>query len=88
MELRQQIIADIERLPEEMLRAVNIFLRDIIMVEFKTEVLAKQSVRPPFKFGCLKGKIQIADDFDEEMDEYGRFASEPDFGQPVKEVWE
>ena len=39
-------------------------------------------------FGCAKGKVAISDDFDEEMDEYGRFKSEPDFGKPVKEGWE
>ena len=40
------------------------------------------------KAGGLKGKIWLAENFDEEMDEYGRFASEPDFGTPVKEVWD
>jgi len=48
----------------------------------------KKPVRPPFQFNRLAGKIWISDDFDEEMDEYGRFKSEPDFGKPVKELWE
>jgi hypothetical protein len=39
-------------------------------------------------FGCMRGKFKISEDFDEEMDEYGRFASEPDFGKPVKEIWD
>jgi hypothetical protein len=50
--------------------------------------IINNSGRPPFKFGCMKGQFQLSDDFNEEMDEYGRFKSEPDFGKPVKEMWE
>ena len=91
MELRQQIISDIERLPEKALKVVNIFLRDIVIAEFNTETPARTNNvvnKRLALFGSLKGKVRISDDFDEEMDEYGRFKSEPDFGKPVKEGWE
>ena len=88
MELRQQIISDIERLPEKALKVVNIFLRDIVIAEFNTETPDRHNYAVNKRlalFGSLKGKVQISDDFDEEMDEYGRFKSEPDFGKPVKQ---
>lgn len=40
------------------------------------------------KLGGWEGKGFIADDFDEPMDEYGRFESDPDYCKPVKEVSE
>ena len=36
----------------------------------------------------LLARILMVDDFNEPMDEYGRFESGPDYGKPVKEVWE
>ena len=92
MELRQQIIADVERLPENALKAVHIFLRDIVIAEFNLETPTSPPDNTANKrlalFGCLKGKVRMSDDFNEEMDEYGRFKNEPDFGKPVKEAWE
>jgi len=31
------------------------------------------SVRPPFDFGCMKGKICISDDFNEPMDDFREY---------------
>ena len=83
MELRKEIHNAIDLLPESILQAFYLIANEHI-----NQSVGKKPVRPPFKFGSLKGKIQISDDFDEEMDEYGRFASESDFGKPVKEAWE
>ena len=71
-------------------QAINIDKRKKAIITILDEPVKeeKKPVRPPFKFGCMAGKIWISDDFDEEMDEYGRFKSEPDFGKPVKEIWE
>jgi len=44
---------------------------------------ADQNIR---KYDVAQG--WIADDFNEPMDEYGRFANDPDYGTPKKEAWE
>ena len=46
MTIRQQIITDVERLPERSLHLVSVLVKEIISMESKSE-----SVRPPFKFG-------------------------------------
>ena len=73
MELRQQLHRDIELLPENMLRAVSVFLRDIVMVEFKpvTNSITPEEIveRRKALLGCMKGKTWIADDFNAPIDE-------------------
>ena len=89
MELKQQIIADIERLPENMIVTLSDIIRGLLLIHSQPDtIISNKPLRQPFKFGCMKGQFQISDDFNEEMDEYGRFKSEPDFGQPVKEAWD
>ncbi|MCL2109399.1 MAG: DUF2281 domain-containing protein [Oscillospiraceae bacterium] len=74
MELRQQLHNDIELLPENTLRAVSVFLRDIVMVEFKP---MKASVLTPLEIiekrkaslGCMAGKMWVSEDFDAPLDE-------------------
>jgi len=73
MELRQQLHRDIELLPENTLRAVSVFLRDIVMVEFKpvtTPITPGEIVeRRKALLGCMKGKTWAADDFNAPLDE-------------------
>ena len=75
MELRQQLIRDIELLPENTLRAVSVFLRDIVMVEFnadaKSETPTKRT-REEF-FGCMRGQFKMADDFDAPLDDFKEY---------------
>jgi len=68
--------------------AVNMFL---VQVADKKAIPFSISVTVPkkqAKLGGWEGKGWISDDFDEEMDAYGRFASNPDFGKSVGEVME
>ncbi|MDR1580299.1 MAG: type II toxin-antitoxin system RelB/DinJ family antitoxin [Synergistaceae bacterium] len=37
------------------------------------EATEKKLVRLPFPFGCMKGKIWIADDFDEPLDDFKEY---------------
>ena len=73
MELRQQLHRDIELLPENTLRAVSVFLRDIVMVEFEpmtTPVTPEEIVeRRKALLGCMKGKTWTSDDFNAPLDE-------------------
>ncbi|MCL2051244.1 MAG: DUF2281 domain-containing protein [Lachnospiraceae bacterium] len=73
MELRQQLHRDIELLPENTLRAVSVFLHDIVMAEFKpmlTPLTPKEIVeRRKALLGCMEGKTWIAADFNAPLDE-------------------
>ena len=64
MTLKQQLIADVERLPERSLRLVSVLVKEIISMEEKPK-----SVRPPFKFGSMAGKVRMSDDFDAPIDD-------------------
>ena len=64
MTIRQQLITDVERLPEHSLRLVSALVKEIISMEEKSE-----SVRPPFKFGSMAGKVRMSDDFDAPIDD-------------------
>jgi len=67
MELKQQLINDIEILPEHALRAVSVVVKEFILLATKPESTA----RPVY--GSCKGKMWFADDFDaplEELREY------------------
>jgi len=63
MSVREQIIYDIAQLPEYALQPISIIVKEIITLNTKTDV-KKQPV-----FGSGKGKMRIADDFDEPLDE-------------------
>ncbi|MCL2055400.1 MAG: DUF2281 domain-containing protein [Oscillospiraceae bacterium] len=73
MELRQQLHRDIEMLPENSLRAVSVFLRNIVMVEFEkpkiTPTPEEIVERRKALLGCMKGKTWTADDFNAPLDE-------------------
>ena len=67
MELRKQLINNIEILPEEAINAVSIIVQQFIILTTKTE----KTSHPVY--GSGKGKMWIADDFDaplEELKEY------------------
>ncbi|MCL2002839.1 MAG: DUF2281 domain-containing protein [Oscillospiraceae bacterium] len=77
MELRQQLHRDIELLPENTLRAVSIFLRDMVMVEPKpmTNPITPEEIveRRKALFGCMKGKTWTADDFNAPLEELRKY---------------
>jgi len=67
MELRNQLMNDIEILPEDAVKAINVVVQQFIILASKTEPTA----RPVY--GSGKGQMWIADDFDaplEELREY------------------
>ncbi|MDR2547178.1 MAG: DUF2281 domain-containing protein [Lachnospiraceae bacterium] len=67
MELRSQLINDIELLPDEAVKAINVLVQQFIVLAAKTEPTA----RPVY--GSGRGQMWIADDFDtplEELREY------------------
>lgn len=68
--------------------AVNMFWIQIAekkAIPFSLNITVPKKQAKP---GGWEGKGWISDDFDEEMDAYGQFASHPDFGKPIREVWE
>jgi hypothetical protein len=86
--MQQYVISISEDADADMVNGVITMLRSMPFIKLTSEGEKVQPLKREVKFGCLKGKIWMADDFNEEMDEYGRFASEPDFGKPAKEAWE
>ena len=71
MELRQQLIKDIELLPEDILLDINAIIKERIALDTKqfNDIGEKRRAM----FGCMKGRMWIAEDFDaplEEMREY------------------
>jgi len=67
VELKNQLIHDIEILPEHALRAISVVVKEFILLSSKAEVIT----RPVF--GSGKGQMWISDDFDvplEELREY------------------
>jgi len=57
--------------------AVTIFLQRIVHREpICFEIIQPQpapAVRPPFQFGCMKGQIWMADDFDAPLDDFEEY---------------
>ena len=71
MELRQQLIKDIEVLPENILLDISVIIRDHNIL--KTKQFSDIGEKRRAMFGCMKGKTWISDDFDaplEELREY------------------
>ncbi|MCL2056170.1 MAG: DUF2281 domain-containing protein [Oscillospiraceae bacterium] len=67
MSVKEQLISDIDLLPEHTLQAISIIIKEIISINSKTGA----SPRPVF--GSGKGLMRISDDFDaplEELKEY------------------
>jgi len=67
MSVKEQLINDIQQLPEHTLQAISLIVRDILVLYSEPEA----DQRPVF--GSGKGKMWIADDFDaplEELKEY------------------
>ncbi len=68
MRAKQQLMVDVERLSDPSFHLVRVLVDELISMEQKTA-----STRPPFKFGSMKGKMWMAEDFDaplEDMKEY------------------
>ena len=61
----------------------NINVRIINELKENALLVKKQAV-----LGGWEGRGWIKDDFNEPMDEYGRFASDVDYCKPVREVWD
>ena len=67
MSIKQQLVRDIEFLPDHTLQAISFIVKEFIALN--NETLPK----PCPVFGSGRGKMQIADDFDaplEELREY------------------
>ena len=67
MELKKQLINDIEILPEHALQAISVVVKEFIVLASKPE----ETARPVY--GSGKGQMWISDDFDaplEELREY------------------
>ena len=88
MELRQQLHRDIEMLPENTLRTVSVFLRDIVMIEFKPtkNPLTPEEIveRRKALLGCMKGKMWIAEDFNAPLEELVHNAAEYERSHPER----
>jgi hypothetical protein len=63
MELRNQLMNDIEILPEDAVKAISVVVQQFIVLATKTESTA----RPVY--GSGKGQMWIADDFNAPLDE-------------------
>jgi hypothetical protein len=69
MTTKQQLIADIEILPEHTLRLVRVLVNEIKSMEEQTKSVSELVHRPPFKFGTMAGKVRMSDDFDAPIDD-------------------
>jgi len=47
--------------------------RAIITVLDEPVCEEKKPVRPPFAFGCMKGKVWMSDDFDEPLEDFKEY---------------
>ena len=71
MELRQQLIKDIEFLPESILLDISNIIKE--RIELNAGQMNDIGEKRRAMFGCMKGKMWISDDFDaplEELKEY------------------
>ena len=63
MTIKQQIIKDIDLLPDHTLHAISIIVKEFVALSHSPES------KPSPTFGSGQGKIWIADDFDEPLEE-------------------
>ena len=63
MSVKEQLINDIDMLPEHALQAVSIIIKEIMALNTKTHAIQ----RPVY--GSGKGQMWISDDFDAPLDE-------------------
>jgi len=63
MSIKQQIINDIELLPDHTLQAISVIVKEFILLNHMAEV------KPRPVFGSGKGLMYIANDFDEPLEE-------------------
>jgi len=87
-ELKDNANSVLTRLGLDMSTAVNIFLTQVIDKNAIPFPLAVSPAKKQAKLGGWEGKGWIADNFNEPMDEYGRFMYNPDYGKLEKEAWE
>jgi len=75
MELKQQIIKNIDVLPEQALVAINAVVNEFITLissnEFQNK--AENIYELPYKRGCMKGKMWVADDFDAPLEDFKEY---------------
>ena len=75
MSVKEQLINDIELLPDDTLQVISIIVKKFIVLSDKTADKNEKNLIDDRKamFGCLRGKYNISDDFDaplEDMREY------------------
>ena len=70
----------------DMTTAINLFLRQTVRMKDipfvlttrdipseKIQRIPKETLRPPFEYGSMSGKIWIADDFDAPLDDFKEY---------------
>ena len=87
-ELKTNANEVLHRIGLDMSTAVNIFLTQVVNRQAIPFELSAPPLKKQVKLGGWEGKIQMSEDFNEPMDEYGRFESDIDYGKPMKEAWE
>ncbi|MCL2773108.1 MAG: DUF2281 domain-containing protein [Oscillospiraceae bacterium] len=71
MSIKEQLINDIETLPENVLLAINNIIKEWIALNNKNSNDIGEKRRA--MFGCMKGKMWIADDFDAPLEEMRKY---------------
>ena len=87
-ELKENASSVLTRLGLDMSTAVNLFLTQVADKNAIPFPLTISPVKKQVKLGSWEGRGWVKDDFNEPMDEYGRFSSDADYCKPVKEVWD
>ena len=87
-ELKDNASNVLTRLGLDMSTAVNLFLTQVVDKNAIPFPLTVSHGKKQARLGSWEGRGWIADDFNEPMDEYGRFSNDPDYGTPKKEAWE
>ena len=78
-ELKERACQIFDSIGLDMSTAINMFLRQTVKCDNLPFIIGVQAteenkaVRPPFKFGCMKGKIKMSDDFDEPLDDFKEY---------------
>ncbi|MCL2055397.1 MAG: DUF2281 domain-containing protein [Oscillospiraceae bacterium] len=71
MELRRQLIRDIEMLPEEYIHVVSILVKEF--TNLSPVAMDDEDEKRRAMFGCLRGKYKMSDDFDAPLDDFKEY---------------
>jgi len=68
MSVKEKLINDIKLLPDHTLQAISIIVQEIVTLSGKEDKFDL-----PYKRGCMKGKMWMADDFDEPPEDFKEY---------------